>query len=124
MADSRLIISAASASYGPALLAMLGSIKLVWPAHPPILVYDLGLDQSTRAVLDAVGIPVRPVIPFVPHWRKHYTWKIWCWNDAPAENVFWLDAGLVLLAPLMEVFTAIERHGYFDGRQGLGRSGW
>ena len=109
----KLIITGASASFGPPLLALLGSINLNWPGHPPILVYDLGLDDETLKVLADNHIPVKKVSPFVPHWRKHFTWKIWCWNDAPARDIFWLDAGVVVLQPVYDVFEAIDKLGYF-----------
>jgi hypothetical protein len=53
------------------------------------------------------------VPPFVPHWRKHFTWKVWAWNDAPARDILWLDAGVVVLQPINDVFDAIDRLGYF-----------
>jgi hypothetical protein len=112
-ASDNLIITAASRSYGPSLLALLGSLTLNWPAHPPVLVYDIGLDEATRAELARHKVNVKLVPPFCPHWRKHYTWKIWCWHDAPARNVLWIDAGVAVLQPLDEVFDVIERQGYF-----------
>ena len=109
----RLLITAASAEFGPSVLALLGSLTLNWPNHPPLLVYDLGIDDATKARLVDIGIPVRQVPQFCPHWRQHFTWKIWCINDAPARNVLWIDAGIVVLQPLDELFQAIETLGYF-----------
>lgn len=109
----KLIITAASKAYGPSLLAMLGSLTLNWPQHPPVLVYDLGLDDATRAELARHKVKVKLVPPFCPHWRKHYTWKIWCWHDAPARDVLWIDAGIAVLQPLDEVFSVIAQQGYF-----------
>jgi len=113
MASDKLIITAASRAYGPSLLALLGSLNLNWPNHPPVLVYDIGLDEATLAELKKHNIPVKKVPPFCPHWRKHFTWKIWCLNDAPAQDILWMDAGLVVLRPLEEVFEALEHQGYF-----------
>jgi hypothetical protein len=109
----RLVITAASAAFGPSLLALLGSLNLNWPSHPPVLVYDIGLDEKTLRRLSDERVPVRTVPPFCPHWRKHYTWKLWCWNDAPADHVLWMDAGTAVLGPLDEVFDSVERLGYF-----------
>lgn len=109
----RMIITAASAAFGPSLLALLGSLNLNWPDHPRIRVYDIGLDDDTLRVLDANDIEVKKVPAFCPHWRKHFTWKIWCWHDAPAREVLWVDAGLVVLKPLDDVFDAIRNIGYF-----------
>jgi hypothetical protein len=111
--SDRLIITAASKAYGPSLLALLGSLTLNWPQHPPVLVYDIGLDDATRAALARHKVDVKRVPPFCPHWRKHYTWKIWCWHDAPARNILWIDAGVAILQPLDEVFSVIAQQGYF-----------
>ena len=110
---SRLIITAASEAYGPSLLAMLGSLTLNWPNHPPVLVYDLGLEVDTLAALLKHKITVRTVPEFCPHWRQHFTWKGWCWQDAPADQFFYLDAGLIALRPMDEVFAAVDDRGYF-----------
>ena len=84
---SRLIITAASGAYGPSLLALLGSLNLNWPNHPPVRVYDIGLNDGTLQVLAENQIEVIKVPPFCPHWRKHFTWKIWCLNNAPARDI-------------------------------------
>lgn len=111
--EDRLIITGASSAFGPSLLALLGSLNLNWPAHPRVRVYDIGLDEATLGKLEDHRVDVVRVPEFCPHWRKHFTWKIWAWNDAPAKNFLWLDAGIVVLRPLDEVFEAIERMGYF-----------
>jgi hypothetical protein len=112
-AEDRLIVTAASHEYAPSLLALLGSLNLNWPTHPRVLVYDLGLDHGTRARLAAAGVRVRKIPPFCPHWREHYTWKLWCLDDAPARDLLWMDAGALALEALDEVFAAITRLGYF-----------
>ena len=109
----RMIITAASSVFGPSLLALVGSLNLNWPDHPRIRVYDIGLDDDTLRILDASNVEVIKVPEFCPHCRKHFTWKIWCWNDAPARDVLWVDAGLVVLKPLDDVFSAIDNLGYF-----------
>jgi hypothetical protein len=111
--EDRMIITAASENFAPSLLALLGSLNLNWPGHPPVRVYDIGLDDDTLRVLDDNGIEVVKVPAFCPHWRKHFTWKIWCWNDAPSREILWMDSGLVVLKPLDDVFYAIDNLGYF-----------
>ena len=113
MKEERLIITAASAAFGPSLLALLGSLNFNWPSHPRVRVYDIGLDADTLRTLDRNRIEVVQVPDFCPHWRKHFTWKIWCWNDAPAEEILWVDSGVVFLKPVDEVFNAISSMGYF-----------
>ncbi len=111
--SERLIITAASKAFAPSLLAPLGPLNLNWPQHPPVLVYDIGLDEKTLATLREHNIPTKKVPPFCPHWRRHLTWKIWCWNDAPARDILWMDAGLVVQQPAAQIFDVIERLGYF-----------
>ncbi|MFN0122589.1 MAG: hypothetical protein ACKV2V_18995 [Blastocatellia bacterium] len=115
----RLLITAASARYGPSLLALLGSLSLNWPGHPPVLVYDIGLDTKTQRALERHGVTVKHVPAFCPHWRQHYTWKIWCWDDAPARHVLWIDAGISVLQPLDEIFDVISDQGYFVVSNGM-----
>ena len=108
-----LIITAASESYRPQLLSLLGSLRCNWPDHPPVMVYDMGLRDGTDELLRDAGFAVRKIPPFVPHWRKHYTWKPWCMQDASAERVLWLDAGCCVLRPLPEIFDIVGHQGYF-----------
>jgi hypothetical protein len=108
-----LIITAASEAYGPSLLALLGSLNLNWPNHPPVLVYDIGLDATTLNWLKENRVPVKRVPPFCTHWRRHFTWKLWCLNDAPASDILWMDAGLLVLQPVDEILDTLDRQGYF-----------
>ena len=110
-----LIITAASESYRSQLLSFLGSLRCNWPDHPPVRVYDMGLSEGTPELLRKAGFDVRKIPPFVPHWRKHYTWKPWCMADASAsaDRVLWLDAGCCILRPLPEIFDIIGHQGYF-----------
>mgnify|MGYP000845355345 CR=1 FL=1 len=106
------IITAASESYAKQLLALLGSLEANWPSHPPVVVYDLGLPISVVDSLESRNVEVREVPEFCPHWRQHFTWKIWCWNDIDAETFLWIDAGAIVLSPLEEVFPHIKNTGY------------
>jgi hypothetical protein len=110
--SNRLIITAASEIYASSLLALLGSLNLNWPGHP-VLVYDIGLEPATLRRLEENGIPVKKVPPFCPHWRQHYTWKIWCLNDAPAQDILWMDSAMAVLRPVDEIWDAVDRLGYF-----------
>jgi hypothetical protein len=105
---STLVITAASEAFAPSLFALLGSLKVNWPGAPPALVYDIGLDTAARRVLARHDVEVRAVPPFCAHWRRHFTWKLWCLVDAPAPRVVWMDAGLVVLRPLDEVVDALD----------------
>jgi hypothetical protein len=95
------------------LLCWLGALNLNWPGHPPVLVYDAGLAGRTVALLARHGVAVRKVPPFCPHWSEHGTWRLWCLVDAPARDLLWMDAGLIALAPLEEVYRGLRERPYY-----------
>jgi hypothetical protein len=107
------IITAASEKYADSLFALIGSLNCNWPNHPTIVVYDIGLGQESLSFLFHANIEVRKVPPFCEHWRKHYTWKIWCLNDIETENVIWIDSGICVLDDLNEIIDEINLRGYF-----------
>jgi hypothetical protein len=109
----RVIATAASAGYESSLLALIGSLNCNWPNHPAIVVYDLGLSADVLAKLNGAKIEVRKIPVFCPHWRSDFTWKMWCFRDAPGRSYLWLDAGLCVLRPMDEAFVSIEKLGYF-----------
>jgi hypothetical protein len=111
--DDRVIITGASQSYGTSLLALIGSLNCNWPDHPRIVVYDLGMSDTDLNQLATAQIEVRKVPEFCPHWRSDFTWKPWCFRDAPGRSYLWLDAGTCILRPMDEAFRAIEQLGYF-----------
>ncbi len=114
-----LIATAASAWYEDAVFALLGSLRLNWPNHPPVTVYDIGMSQQATSRLRDSGICVRRVPPFCLHWRKHFAWKIWCLHDMRDSSYLYLDAGVCVLRPMPEVVHQIESMGYF-----LPGNGW
>ncbi len=109
----RAIITGASASYSDILLGLLGSLNANWADHPRVVVYDLGIRDDVRLLIKSAGVEIRRVPVFCDHWRRHFTWKIWCFNDIDVDQYLWLDAGVYVLRPMWEAFTAIERLGYF-----------
>ncbi len=76
------------------------------------MVYDIGLDNRTLKILKQHKISIKKVPTFCTHWRKHFTWKIWCINDAPAQDLLWIDAGIVVLRPMDEIFETLDKQGY------------
>jgi hypothetical protein len=111
--SNTLIVTAASESYSESLFALIGSIYANWENHPPIVVYDIGLSKKSLSFLINNHIEVKKVIPFCDHWRDHYTWKLWCLNDANSENIIWIDAGLCVLDNLDDIISEININGYF-----------
>lgn len=110
---TRAIITGASASYSEILLGLLGSLNANWPDHPPVVVYDLGIRDDARVLLQKAGVEVREVPAFCDHWRRHFTWKIWCINNIDVEQYLWLDAGVIVLRPMNDAFQAVSGLGYF-----------
>lgn len=119
----RLLLTAASEAYAPSLLALLGSLTLHWPSHPPVRVYDIGLAPSSRETLERHGVEVVAVPAFCPHWRRHFTWKPWCWADAPARDVLWIDAGVVVLDTLV-LSDGVVYGGWKSPEQTPGQKVW
>ena len=108
-----LILTAASPAYEASLLALIGSLNVNWPNHPKVLVYDLGIGAETLTKLASANVDVKKVPEFCIHWRKHFTWKIWCCNDAPCDAYLWIDAGVCVLRPMPDAFYMIKKMGYF-----------
>lgn len=107
-----LIITAASSTYESSLLALIGSINVNWPNHPAIVVYDLGMGEDTCRLLKQAKIEVIRVPEFCQHWRKHFTWKIWCMRHAECQRFLWLDSGVCVLRSLDEMLLGCEKLGY------------
>ncbi|HEX2848000.1 MAG TPA: hypothetical protein VHN59_15745 [Chitinophagaceae bacterium] len=107
------IITAASEKYANSLYTLLGSLKGNWPDHPPVVVYDLGLEESTLSYLSKCGVTVKDIPAFCKHWKAHYTWKVWCMNNAEFDVIIWMDAGMCILEPLDEIINIIKKRSYF-----------
>jgi hypothetical protein len=102
------------------MLNLVGSVQRRSDLFGRILVYDLGLTPFQRRLAEgAVGVDVRTVPPFVPHWRQGRTWKTWIWMNAEADDLVWLDAGITVLRPLTDFLEQIDDRGYFVVSQGL-----
>jgi hypothetical protein len=64
MPYKKLIITAASEGYAISLFALIGSLNCNWPEHPPVLVYDLGLNRESLEKLHEHQVPVKQVPSF------------------------------------------------------------
>ncbi len=107
---TRALITSCSNKFFPSLINLLTSIKVNYPHHPPIYIYDLGLLYLYRKELELIeGVTVIPMPHFCPHWRACYTWKTYIFAHPLAELNFYLDAGCQVLQPLDEDFAIIER---------------
>lgn len=109
----RLIVTAAHQRDVRSLVSWVGALNLNWPGHPPLLIYDLGLEPQTVSLLHQHAIATRKVPAFCPHWHRHNTWKLWCLADAPARELLWMNVDLLALRPLDEAFEAVAARGHF-----------
>jgi hypothetical protein len=106
---SQALITSCSNKFFPSVINLLTSIKVNYPNHPPIYVYDLGLFYTFRKELEMIeGVTVIPMPHFCPHWRACYTWKTYIFAHPLADLNFYLDAGCQVLKPLDQDFKIIE----------------
>lgn len=106
---SKAIITSCSSKFFPSIINLLTSIKVNYPNHPPIYVYDLGLFYTYRRELEQIeGVTVITMPHFCPHWRSCYTWKTYIFANPLAELNLYLDAGCQVLKPLDTDFKIIE----------------
>lgn len=106
----RAIITSASNKFFPSLINLISSIKLVYPDHPPLFVYDLGLLSVFSKELELIdGVKLIKMPEFCNHWRSCYTWKTYIFAHPIARLNFYLDAGCQVLKPLEEEFSIIEK---------------
>ncbi len=107
---SKALITACSNKFFPSVINLLTSIKVNYPDHPVIYVYDLGLFYTFRKELEMIdGVTVLPMPHFCSHWRSCYTWKTYIFAHPIADLNFYLDAGCHVLKPLDADFAIIEK---------------
>lgn len=115
----RAIITAASNKYFPSLINFIGSMKAKYPNHPPIYIYDLGLNFFLKKEIEKIqDIKILKIPHFINHWRSCYTWKTYILNTPISDSNFYIDVGCQILKPLDEIFEKIEEQGYFLVNQG------
>jgi len=106
----KAIITSCSTKFFPSVINLISSIKVVYPNHPTIFVYNLGLLPVFRKELIMVeGVEVIDMPKFCAHWRSCYTWKTYIFAHPVARLNFYLDAGCQILKSLDEVFDIIEK---------------
>lgn len=114
----RALYTACSNKFFPSVLNLLGSLRVNYPHHPPVFIYDLGLAHSFRRELSCIpGVTLVPMPHFSPFWRSCYTWKPYIFAHPLARLNFYMDAGSQVLRPLDEIFSIIEREGYICVQQ-------
>ena len=110
---NKKILTAASQVYEESLICLIASLNINWPNHPEIEIYDIGMSNEALDFFYKNKLNVIHVPEFCEHWRKHFTWKIWCWNNNTSDQFVWLDAGIVILEPLDSLFDFLDKNSYF-----------
>lgn len=121
---SNIVVTAANSPYFESLKTLVASIHRTSISDvDEIVVYDLGLDlQEVNAietwekcrVVDlqtAIGILPYPEYLF-PKWHGY---KCFCLYDVglPGDSILWLDAGVMTLQSISEIFNIIAKEDYF-----------
>ncbi len=119
------IVTGVTASYFKQLKNLVGSIH-VWESSLNIYVYDLGLNREHIAeILKWERCFLRSLnrtdmtVPRHVFDISTYAFKLYIIQDMLVhfENVFYIDAGTVLLRPLDLVRQTLHNHGYFFAPQ-------
>lgn len=110
----KALYTACSNKYFPGVINQLGSLKVNYPGHPKVFVYDLGISYIFKKELEQIeNVEVVPMPHFVSYWRSCYTWKTFIFAHPKARLNFYMDSGCEALGPLDEIFDFIERDDYF-----------
>jgi hypothetical protein len=96
-------------------LNAIASLDVNFPDCPKIIVYDIGFSFLTLVELRRMrNVELRPMPPFVPHWRLNWSWKLYALTFDLPRYVLYLDLpNFVILRSLSDWFESIKVHGYF-----------
>ncbi len=114
---NRTICTAANGRYFGSVVNLIGSLHQRHPEGIGVRVYDLGLPDLERRIIEAIdGTTLHEVPHFCPHALTPdlFAWKIAAIRDtlhAVGGAVLWLDAGIEALLSLAPLFTSIEANG-------------
>jgi lipopolysaccharide biosynthesis glycosyltransferase len=112
-----IVITAANAAYENSAKTLVSSIhKHSFDDVDQIYVFDLGLSKQERKSLN--GCKKTTVVDFpdnVDCTPKQHVYKCYAlhWGSEMGENVLWLDAGVMLLKSIKEMFEIINSEDIF-----------
>lgn len=110
----RVITTACNDRYAPFALNLISSLKTKSNYKGRIIVYNLGMSSLFKfAFKNIKQVTVIKVPEFSPHYLACWTWKPWIYQNAPADEVLYIDAGSEALRDLEPIFKIVERLGYF-----------
>jgi hypothetical protein len=97
---------------------LIGSIKKIYQEEMPIIVWDKGLSRLQQRIIRSLGVEIRKIEPFSPHWSECYSWKFFVYKYSPGGVFLHLDAGNTVLEPLDFILEEAQRTGFFLVDQG------
>lgn len=120
---NNIVITAANSKYYHSLLTLINSIHLYsLELVQSIIVYNLGLSGEEVKNLKKIKNVIVEEFPQgveLLHSKflepKQYVYKIYCAKNSEkfGKNILWLDAGVMALKPLDEIFKVIENEHIF-----------
>ena len=107
------IATACDAKYFNSVLNLIGSLQSNAGLDYQLYVYDLGISRWQRwALADLPNVKLAFVPAFTKYWKQCWSWKAWIWENTPADNFLYLDAGVEVLRPLQPFVEIIDKYGY------------
>jgi GR25 family glycosyltransferase involved in LPS biosynthesis len=123
--SERIFVTAANTKFIEPAANLLKSLTTYEPSIQKIVYVWPDVPTEHRNILKAVGaseireLPAETEKPWADFWDvQHFAWKLWVHDDmqkrAPADaSVLYLDAGVVIAAPITKIWSAIETNGAF-----------
>lgn len=112
----RIIVTAANTPYEHTLLTLIASIhRLAYDLIDKIYVFDLGLSDSAKKNVQRKKVEIVSLPDNVDATPKQHVYKCYAmhWAKSQAEEILWLDAGVMLLKPIDEIFNIISKEDIF-----------
>lgn len=120
--DNRVVITAANSPYFDSLKTLVDGIhEHNFDLIDKIVVYDLGLTEyeinnlNNLQKVEIKKFEISP-LPFEDYLKpKGHAYKLFClWQEQNfAKNILWLDAGVMPLRSIKEIFDIIEKEDIF-----------
>ncbi len=109
------ILTACDSQHAPFLANAISSIKINFPDHPRIVIFDIGLSRLEKAEFKEIkGVELRKVPEFTPHWKINWSWKLYALTRDLGRYNLYLDLpNFLILRSLSTFFYMIKRNGYF-----------
>jgi lipopolysaccharide biosynthesis glycosyltransferase len=114
---NNIIVTASNTKYFNSLLTLIASIhRDSYDLVDQIFVFDLGLDVQEQNRIKALSkVSLVNFSNDVNTSPSDYAFKCYAvhWGAEKAENILWLDAGVMALGPIDEMYDIIENNNIF-----------